>query len=93
MKKILSRMEFEKKELQIFQIYTKIVICIKKLKVAEANNKYYWVILIGLVACLQLTQDLFVFQEIIYKTRPDIILGSTWPKYVLPYLFKPITLN
>ena len=38
--------------------------------------------------CYNLTQDLFAFQEIIYKTRPDIILevGVAWGGSTLFYL-------
>ena len=92
MKKILSRMEFEKKRVtNSSNLYKNRNLHQKALKVkVEANNKYYWVSLTNWFdePCLQLTQDLFAFQEIIYKTRPDIILevGVAWGGSTLFYL-------
>tara|TARA_B100001769_G_scaffold253898_1_gene229308 strand:- start:185 stop:925 length:741 start_codon:yes stop_codon:yes gene_type:complete len=92
MKKILSRMEFEKKRVKnSSNLYKNRNLHQKALKVkVEANNKYYWVSLTNWFdePCLQLTQDLFAFQEIIYKTRPDLILevGVAWGGSTLFYL-------
>ncbi len=92
MKKILSRNEFEKvRENNAIRLFKNRKLHKKALQVkVEANNKYYWVSLTNWFGepCLQLTQDLFAFQEIVYKTRPDIILeiGVAWGGSTLFYL-------
>ena len=92
MKKILSRNEFEKvRQNNASRLFKNRKLHKKALQVkVEANNRYYWVSLTNWFGepCLQLTQDLFAFQEIIYKTRPDIILeiGVAWGGSTLFYL-------
>ena len=92
MKKIFTRAEFEKaRENNASMLFKNRKLHKKALEVkVEANNKYYWVSLTNWFGepCLQLTQDLFAFQEIIYKTRPDIILeiGVAWGGSTLFYL-------
>jgi len=92
MKKILSRNEFEKvRQNNALRLFKNRKLHKKALQVkVEANNRYYWVSLTNWFGepCLQLTQDLFAFQEIIYKTRPDIILeiGVAWGGSTLFYL-------
>jgi len=84
MKKFLSRIEFEKQRIKNAKNLFKDKALLKRaLKVKiDANNQYYWVSLTNWFGepSLQLTQDLFAFQEIIYKTKPDYILeiGVAW---------------
>jgi cephalosporin hydroxylase len=83
-KKIFTRAEFESLRLRSAEEMTKDTTLHEdalSLKI-RAGHKYYWVHQTNWMGepCLQLPQDLFAFQETIFKSRPDYIIecGVAW---------------
>ena len=83
-KKILTRAEFEALRIgaaEKMAADTGLINAARDLKVA-AGHKYYYVHQTNWMGepCLQLPQDMFAFQEVLFKSRPDYIVecGVAW---------------
>jgi len=79
-KKIYTRAEFEDLRIRSAKNMAKdseLQAAALAMKV-RAGHKYYWVHQTNWMGepCLQLAQDMFAFQEAVYKSRPDFIIES-----------------
>ena len=83
-KKIFTRAEFEALRTgaaEKMAADSALVKAARDVKVT-AGHKYYWVHQTNWMGepCLQLTQDMFAFQEVLFKSRPDYVVecGVAW---------------